>query len=355
MSIGYFSKLDDVLRRVGGYPVLAWVSQASAYCTDANDTLFAYTGVSEDKVETIHWLDLVAPAYRSEAELAWTASAASRKLHNAQVRLVGDQEYMPLWDLLGIPEEHPELGTVWLFVAAPIQAYPEEIEAEHRQQLAEFRETMDDVNLLGFYYSAFGSVRYLNKRLAAVFAIGEDDPLRFGIGGIGDGCATQLRFVPPADRSDSIATWIYSMKTGTAHEVEYRLMNEDGTAKWFQIRVEAVMDRSGERILCWGGYCIETDRKHRAAESLAEARKALADATHVASLAEMAGAIAHEVNQPLGAITANAHAALRWLQQEPARKDRALSAIDRIIRDSVAAGTIVKRLADPLQMEGIEV
>ncbi len=47
------------------------------------------------------------------------------------------------------------------------------------------------------------------------------------------------------------------------------------------------------------------------------AQERLARASQAASLAELSASIAHEVNQPLAAVVANAEACLRWLDRAP--------------------------------------
>ena len=69
--------------------------------------------------------------------------------------------------------------------------------------------------------------------------------------------------------------------------------------------------------------CIDiTDRK-RAEEKLRaseqrflDAQMELAHITRVTTLGELAASIAHEVNQPLAGVVANAEACLRWLDRE---------------------------------------
>ena len=78
--------------------------------------------------------------------------------------------------------------------------------------------------------------------------------------------------------------------------------------------------------------------------ALQRAREQLAHVTRVASLGEMTASIAHEVNQPLTGIIANAHAALRWLAHAPPQLQEATEAIQRLARDGKRAGEVVGRL-----------
>src|SRR5262249_4051049 len=68
----------------------------------------------------------------------------------------------------------------------------------------------------------------------------------------------------------------------------------------------AVMATMGSQI----GQFIE---RKRAEETLRNVQAELAHVTRVATLGELTGSIAHEINQPLGAMVNNAGASLRWL------------------------------------------
>src|SRR3546814_7653620 len=80
-----------------------------------------------------------------------------------------------------------------------------------------------------------------------------------------------------------------------------------------------------------------------AEDALRRASDKLAQATQAASLAELSASIAHEVNQPLAAIVANANACDRWLSAAPPNLERAKISAERIIRDANSAADVVSR------------
>ncbi|MCC8938987.1 GHKL domain-containing protein [Bradyrhizobium sp. Arg68] len=82
----------------------------------------------------------------------------------------------------------------------------------------------------------------------------------------------------------------------------------------------------------------------RMQSTLRAAQDKLARATQAASLAELSASVAHEVNQPLAAVVANAHACQRWLTAEPPNLERAQKTVERIIRDANAAADVVSRI-----------
>jgi C4-dicarboxylate-specific signal transduction histidine kinase len=70
----------------------------------------------------------------------------------------------------------------------------------------------------------------------------------------------------------------------------------------------------------------------------------LAHVTRATGLDELTASIAHEVNQPLGAILFNAEACVGWLDCDPPNLIEAHAALQRIRRDSARAGEVIRRI-----------
>jgi C4-dicarboxylate-specific signal transduction histidine kinase len=102
-------------------------------------------------------------------------------------------------------------------------------------------------------------------------------------------------------------------------------------------------DTSGQ-IVQWNGACLDIEDQVRAQEELRASQDRLARAGQAASLAELSASIAHEVNQPLAALVANAHALERWLSAAPPNFERAAATGNRIVRDANAAAEVVNRI-----------
>ena len=79
----------------------------------------------------------------------------------------------------------------------------------------------------------------------------------------------------------------------------------------------------------------------RASEALQEAQKALAHVTRLTTISELTASLAHEVNQPLAAIVANATASLGWLDHTPPALDEAMESMQLVIRDAQRAGDVI--------------
>ncbi len=94
------------------------------------------------------------------------------------------------------------------------------------------------------------------------------------------------------------------------------------------------------------GCLVDVSDRVKAQTMLAEVQAEFAHAARVSMLGELTASIAHEVNQPLGAILTNGEAALLWLKRPEPNLDelRALSA--RTIADARRAADIIRRIRD---------
>jgi PAS domain S-box-containing protein len=86
-----------------------------------------------------------------------------------------------------------------------------------------------------------------------------------------------------------------------------------------------------------------TERK-RAEEALDRARTELAHVTRVTTLGELAASIAHEINQPLAAIVADANACLHWLDADPPPLDQVREALAAVVNDGNRAAEVLIRI-----------
>lgn len=137
--------------------------------------------------------------------------------------------------------------------------------------------------------------------------------------------------------------WWHSMSTGEPFASLHKVRRYDGTYRWYQELAEPLRDESG-RVLQWYGVQIDVDDQRKLEETLLTMRTRLAQATQLATVAELSAAIAHEVNQPLAAVVANAGACHRWLSVTPPNLERARLTAERIVRDGKAASEVVNRV-----------
>jgi signal transduction histidine kinase len=92
------------------------------------------------------------------------------------------------------------------------------------------------------------------------------------------------------------------------------------------------------------GTVADNTEQRQGEESLGSMQAELARASRAMTLGQLMATIAHEVNQPLAALVANAGAALRWLAGDPPRIDKARQALTRIARDANRASGVIARI-----------
>jgi signal transduction histidine kinase len=122
----------------------------------------------------------------------------------------------------------------------------------------------------------------------------------------------------------------------------YRLRMPDERVKHVHVVARAFRDEAGE--VEFVGAVMDVSAIRLAQRELHRAQTDLAHLMRVTSLGELTASIAHEVNQPLGAVIFNAEASLSWLDCNPPNMNEAHAALERILRDSTRAGEIIRRV-----------
>lgn len=140
----------------------------------------------------------------------------------------------------------------------------------------------------------------------------------------------------PDDRQKVVRKWTELVATGTAGQIEARIMRHDGVPRTFLVKGTPMRDETGA-IIKWFGTHTDIDDLKR----VEEAQELLARAGRLTALGELTASIAHEVNQPLMAIVTNAATCLRWLSDDQFDVAEAREAAERIIRDGHRAGDVI--------------
>jgi PAS domain S-box-containing protein len=135
----------------------------------------------------------------------------------------------------------------------------------------------------------------------------------------------------------------HALKHRTDYVAEYRVVLPDGPERWLASRGRLYFDKDGkaERI---GGMAIDITERKLAEAQVLELQKQLARASRVSIMGQLATSIAHELNQPLGAILLNAEAARVLLNQEPLPLKELRTTLSDICKDDQRAGEVIRRM-----------
>jgi len=126
--------------------------------------------------------------------------------------------------------------------------------------------------------------------------------------------------------------------TGSADLFEKEYLLKDGTR--VPVLVAAALITPIQAV----AFVIDLRERKAAEEALLRAREELARVARVSTVGELAASIAHEINQPLAAVTTYAGAALLWLLRDPPNLERARDALQRTMHEGEHAGEIVSRV-----------
>jgi C4-dicarboxylate-specific signal transduction histidine kinase len=126
----------------------------------------------------------------------------------------------------------------------------------------------------------------------------------------------------------------------THFEGKGSIISSDGAEKCVLLTVGFPKDPANFNRVIVGMFDI-TDRE-MAQKALFEAQAELALASRAATVGALSASLAHELNQPLGALVVNAQTLLRWLDRDPPDLQAVARSAERIVRDSQRASDIIQ-------------
>lgn len=151
-----------------------------------------------------------------------------------------------------------------------------------------------------------------------------------------------LAHTAPEDRHVVQAAIDQSLRCEGPVELRHRLLLPDGQLKYVHVLSHPRQNKDGE---CeYLGALTDVTAAVLAEQALHRSQVQLAHATRVTMLGELAASIAHEVNQPLAAISTNGEACLRWLNRPQPELDEARATVTSILEASARATGVIKRI-----------
>ena len=152
-----------------------------------------------------------------------------------------------------------------------------------------------------------------------------------------------IECIHPDDREGVCKAYLEAFEVRRPCSLEYRLRRYDGQYRWISDHGVARYD-SEQNFAGYIGSCVDiTERKQAEAEAQ-HARQQLAHVGRVSTLGELAGSLAHELNQPLTSILSNAQAGLRFMNSRKPDQKELRSILEDIAEQDQRAGEVISRM-----------
>ncbi len=144
----------------------------------------------------------------------------------------------------------------------------------------------------------------------------------------------------PVDECPVHATFLDSQPRFIEDDIFWR---KDGSSFPVEYSATPILD---EGLSTVGGVVVFRDMTERkeAADKIRRHRTELAHVARLSTLGEMASGIAHELNQPLTAISTNARACVRMLESGRSVQEQCSDVMDRIAEQAERAGKVIRQI-----------
>jgi PAS domain S-box-containing protein len=233
--------------------------------------------------------------------------------------------------------EQPDLQ----FMAATARLAAVAIEQRRRevalkQSEERFRQLAEHIRDVFWMTDADGTPRYISPAYERVWGL--------SLQSLCDDPDSWMDAIHPEDRK-LIGHAFFVKVPHEDSEQEYRIVQSDGSIRWIRDRAFAIRNEAGEVYRVVG--IAEDVTEHKLAEQrVREHQDELAHMARLSSVGEMASSLAHELNQPLGAVVNYCKAGLRLLRSGIGDAERVGQALEKASIQAQRAGEIIHHIRD---------
>ncbi len=317
-------------------PILVWRARADGVPDFLNKPALDYTGLSPGEIE-LDWPRAFHPEDKKSVYARWDAIRESGKRGGLEARLRRfDGSYR--WFLFEAEPLRDQTGNIisWYGSATDIEdrKLAELSLRESEQRFRDYAETASD------WLWETGPDHRVTRISEHINVVGFTSSRLSGI----------ARWEVASDLETEPDKWRRHRETLDAHrpfrDFVYGIINESGSQIYVRSSGKPLFDAEG-RFLGYRGTANDITASIRAdqvEQALRRAQAELAHVTRVTMLGELTASIAHEVNQPLAAVVANAEASLRWLNREKPDLAAARRSVEWVISDGCRASDVIRRV-----------
>jgi len=314
-------------------PALVWRAAPEGNIDYINKRVLEYLGAPFGEIIGWGWMEKIHPDDVAFKVSTWLKNLKSGNPHDAVCRIRGADGGYRWFEVRGEPLRTHD-GTIlnWYGVLIDIDNRRKAEEAL-RESEYKLRQIVEAVPSMLWVTGPDGEPTHVNQRVLDYTGARFENILHLG----------WKEFLHPEDFSATASAFFRAIQTGTSYQAMQRLRRADGEYRWHHSRAEPLRDRQG-RIIEWYGLSVDVDERKKAEDQLRSIQARLARASQIAAVAELSASMAHEINQPLSAVVANAQTCQTWLSGSNPNIALARAAVDRIVRDATAAAEVVRRI-----------
>jgi PAS domain S-box-containing protein len=327
---------DHLQLVIDAIPILVWRAGPDGAPDFLNQPALDYTGLSPDQAE-IGWPRAFHPDDKKAMLIKWSAIRESERPGSLEARLRRfDGKYR--WFLFQAEPLRDKSGKIvkWYGSATDIEdrKLAELALRESEQRFRDYAETASD-----WLWETGPDHR--------VIAISE--PVNV-TGLVPSRLPGVTRWEIASDLETDSEKWRRHREALDAYrpfrDFVYSIINQSGSRIFVRTSGKPFFDVNGN-FLGYRGTGTDITalkRAEQAEQDLRTAQAELAHVTRVTMLGELTASIAHEVNQPLAAVVANAEASLRWLNREEPDLAAARRSVEWVIDDGCRASDVIRRV-----------
>src|ERR1700692_773005 len=338
------SSPDDPVRnehlrlRIEGFGVGTWDLDLSTRALEWSDTTRNLFGVARDQPVTYElFLSLLEPKDRERTEQALSRVVETGGSFDVSFRIRAASA--PGQWIRGRGGRGGEEGGLARHVSGIVLDIDEEKQLEEalRTRESHLRSILDTVPDAMIVIDGYGIVQFFSTAAERLFGYTEQEAIGKNV--------SELMPQPDQSRHDSYLARYRS--SGERHIIGIgRIVTgkrRDGTT--FPMHLSIGETQSGGEPY-FTGFVRDLTEHQQTQARLQELQSELVHVSRLSAMGEMASALAHELNQPLAAITSYLRGAATLLKSEQVDRERIRDALDRSAAQALRAGDIIKRLRE---------
>jgi two-component system, LuxR family, sensor kinase FixL len=309
-------------------PVMIWMSGADKLCTFFNKGWLDFTGRPLEQELGNGWAEGVHREDFNRCFEVYVNSFDARQPFTMEYRLRrSDGEYRWVLDI-GTPRLASD-GTFLGYIGSCIDI------TERKQAQERFGLVVEASPNGIVLVNPKGNIVLVNACVEKLFGYQRDELIGQSIELL---VPERFRRQHPAHRADFHAAPA-ARAMGAGRELFAR--RKDGTEFPVEIGISPIQSPEGTLVL---SVIVDISARKQAEAEALQHRAELAHLSRIATMGELTGSLAHELNQPLGAIVTNAGAALRFLERDSLSGEKLREFFQDIAADGRRASEIIRTI-----------